>query len=199
MEGKLNKHESKYFNSACLMDEALLFLLEKKEFAYITVKEICTKAGVNRSTFYLHYENTCDLLNETLAYITKKFEAKFIPPTDVETKPEPLEDLLLITPKYIIPYLEFLKEYRRVYVASMSQTNVFGVNKYSGRVQTEIIAPVLRKMNVPEAERKYMLAFYINGLHSLVFEWVKNGCKEDVNYICGLMIKYVPGADSGND
>ena len=32
---------------------------------YITVKEICEKAGVNRSTFYLHYENTTDLLQET--------------------------------------------------------------------------------------------------------------------------------------
>ena len=38
------------------MNEALLILLEKKNYEYITVKEICEKAGVNRSTFYLHYE-----------------------------------------------------------------------------------------------------------------------------------------------
>lgn len=38
------------------MDQALIDLLEAKPFAYITVKEICEKAGVNRSAFYLHYE-----------------------------------------------------------------------------------------------------------------------------------------------
>lgn len=45
----MNKNESKYFNTAVKMDKAFLALLEKKDFAYITVKEICEKAGVNRS------------------------------------------------------------------------------------------------------------------------------------------------------
>ena len=61
----MNKNESKYFNTAIRMDEALIALLEKKDFEYISIKEICQKAGVNRSTFYLHYENTADLLKET--------------------------------------------------------------------------------------------------------------------------------------
>lgn len=43
----MNKSESKYFNTAVRMDEALLSLLEVKNFEYITVKEICDKAGVN--------------------------------------------------------------------------------------------------------------------------------------------------------
>lgn len=62
----MNKNESKYFNTALFMNEALLSLLEKKNFEYITVKELCNKAGVNRSTFYLHYETMNDLLNETI-------------------------------------------------------------------------------------------------------------------------------------
>ena len=53
----MNKNESKYFNTAILFDEALIYLLENKDIEYITIKEICNKAGVNRSTFYLHYEN----------------------------------------------------------------------------------------------------------------------------------------------
>ena len=65
----MNKSESKYYNTALLMDEALLLLLEKKEYEFITIKEICEKAGVNRSTFYLHYETIADLLNETTRYL----------------------------------------------------------------------------------------------------------------------------------
>ena len=56
----MNKSESKYFNTAKNMDKALISLLEEKSFEYITVSEICKRAEVNRSTFYLHYENTVD-------------------------------------------------------------------------------------------------------------------------------------------
>lgn len=69
----MNKSESKYYNTALLMDEALLLLLEKKEYEFITVKEICEKAGVNRSTFYLHYETIDDLLYEAIEMINKRF------------------------------------------------------------------------------------------------------------------------------
>jgi AcrR family transcriptional regulator len=62
----MKNSESKYYKTALLMDEALLILLEKKEFEFITVKEICEKAGVNRTTFYLHYESMEDLLMETI-------------------------------------------------------------------------------------------------------------------------------------
>ena len=34
----MNKNESKYFITAIKMDEALIKLLEKKDFEYITIK-----------------------------------------------------------------------------------------------------------------------------------------------------------------
>ena len=36
----MNKNESKYFNTAIKMDEALITLLEKKDFDYITINDI---------------------------------------------------------------------------------------------------------------------------------------------------------------
>lgn len=62
----MNRFETKYSNSARAMDEALIYLLNDKDYDYITIKEICKKAGVNRSTFYLHYENIDDLLKESV-------------------------------------------------------------------------------------------------------------------------------------
>lgn len=55
------------------MDKAFLELLSQKDFVFITVKEICEKAGVNRSTFYLHYEMVADLLSESADYIYEQF------------------------------------------------------------------------------------------------------------------------------
>ena len=69
----MNKSESKYFNTATKMNLALISLLKKKPFEYITVSEICKTAGVNRSTFYLHYETIGDLLIETTRYLLDDF------------------------------------------------------------------------------------------------------------------------------
>src|SRR5699024_1814228 len=74
---QMNKSESKYFNTALRMDEALIALLEKKDLEYITVKEICHQAGVNRSTFYLHYESIAELLDETMEMINQRFLSYF--------------------------------------------------------------------------------------------------------------------------
>ena len=57
------------------MDEAFLTLLAKKDFEYITIKEICEVAGVNRSTFYLHYETMSDLLSESVGRMNEQFLA----------------------------------------------------------------------------------------------------------------------------
>ena len=69
----MRKNESKYFYTAQLMNQALISLLEKKDIDFITVTEVTKKAGVNRATFYLHYDNMCELLEETIENLNKKF------------------------------------------------------------------------------------------------------------------------------
>lgn len=47
-----------------LFQVALIQLLQEKPIGNITVKELCTNAGLNRSTFYAHYYDVYDLLEE---------------------------------------------------------------------------------------------------------------------------------------
>ena len=101
------------------MDEALLALLETKDLAYITVKEICAQAGVNRSTFYLHYETIADLLEESVEHMNAQF-LSYMQQHDPVTflsrlRDCPLEELYLITPEYLTPYLSYVREHRRLF------------------------------------------------------------------------------------
>ena len=43
------------------INDAFLLLRAKKELKKITVKELCEKAMVNKSTFYSHYNDIFDL------------------------------------------------------------------------------------------------------------------------------------------
>ena len=188
---KLNKSESKYYNTACLMDEALILLLEKKEYPYITIKEICEKAGVNRSTFYLHYETMDDLVSECIEYvgnkINKKFSNKVINKQVINDSG--LENLLLITPEYLLPYLEFLKENKAIYKIAYSQPNVFKEQYVVNHLHKNIFEPILNRFLVPKNEQKYMMSFYLSGMGALMIEWIKNDCKEDIQTIINILLK----------
>ena len=113
----MNKSESKYFNTALRMDEALIALLEEKDLEYITVKEICHLAGVNRSTFYLHYETISDLVNETLEMIDQRFLSYF-PRQEEEVlgdiDSQEREELILVTREYLVPYLRFIQDNKKI-------------------------------------------------------------------------------------
>lgn len=186
----MNKSESKYFNTACLMDEALLTLLQKKDYAYITVREICEKAGVNRSTFYLHYETTDDLLQESLSYIFSRFKMKYDSSFQLKINSDSLDNLYLITPEYIIPYLEFLYENKHIFMTAIEKPAVFEVMKQFDKIYNSTFNPILERFGVEQCERNYILAYHISGMHAVIIEWIKNGCKESVQYISDLLIKY---------
>ena len=52
--------------SKAALKEAFLELFQTKEPEEITVVELCQKAGVNRSTFYAHYDYMDRLIREVL-------------------------------------------------------------------------------------------------------------------------------------
>lgn len=193
----MNKSESKYYNTACLMDEALLSLLETKPYDYISVKEICQRAGVNRSTFYLHYESVDDLLNESLAYMFDKLNALYDEEKKAKIQSKTRNDLFLVTPEYILPYLEFLRENVRIFMVVAEKPGAFKVQQYFDRVYSDVLAPILGRFEVGEAERRYLLAFYLSGMHAIILQWLRGGCVEPPEFIAGLLMKYTPHGEAG--
>ena len=191
----MNRSESKYFATAARMDEAFLELLEKKDFAYITVKEICEKAGVNRSTFYLHYETVSDLLVESAQYFIDRFieamphdTAEFI--EKLQTRP--MEELYLITPEYLMPYLNFIKEHRRIFHTAVEHSSVLGMDDAYIALNRHVFTPILDRFYIPPSKQQYIMLFYINGLMGVINEWLKEDCKDSVEHIISVMQLCIP-------
>lgn len=175
------------------MDEALISLLADKDFAYITVKEICEKAGVNRSTFYLHYDTIKNLLSESIDHMTErlwnKYDAEISGVDQIENCS--LEDLLFITPKYLTPYLEFIRDNKEVYIAAHSQPLVLNADQPLERLFREVFDPVMNRFHYPENERKYTLRFYIHGMMGVINDWIQFGCTEEIGFISNLLMKCI--------
>ena len=186
----MNKSESKYFNTAIRFDKALLSLLEKKPFAYITIREICEKAQVNRSTFYLHYENTGDLLKEATAYVLDDF-ASYFPVDPVRVVAQfancDLQDLTFINEKYLHPYLSFIKENQQVFSAVLSQPMTFDSKAIFQRLFDNIFKPILDRFHYPQDEQSYVMMFYLNGITAIITQWLHEGCQKSIEDISAII------------
>lgn len=187
----MNKSESKYYNTACLMNDALILLLAKKDFEYITVKEICEKAGVNRSTFYLHYDTMNDLLDETARYVLKNFYLQMQESDDFNMSEgdngikkhiseSSLDELYLVTPKYLEPYLHFIKNNKNLYHTVIQHIDLFKWEDTYNYMYNHIFSPILDKYGTPENVKPYMVSFFIQGLMAVICQWIKTDCAESI-------------------
>ena len=192
----MTRSESKYFNTAVKMDEALLSLLEKKEFSYITVKEICEKAGVNRSTFYLHYENTADLLKEATQHVLDRFLSYF--PKDgktvaVNSQNGNLNSLMFITPEYLTPYLTFIRDNQRIFKTAVKESGAMGFDKVYQRMFSCFFDPLLARFDFPENTRSYVMMFYLSGITAIAMEWLADDCADEIDTIIAVITDCVLG------
>lgn len=197
----MNKSESKYFNTAKKMDIAFLELLEQKDFEYITVKEICKRAGVNRSTFYLHYETISDLLSESVEYMNRHFlDYMKINSVDFMSKLNdcPIEELNLITPEYLIPYLSYIKEHKSIFKTSVKNASVLNLDKSYSLMFEHIFNPIMNRFKIPQERRNYIMSFYIGGLMAIISEWLKDDCKESVENLIAIIEDCVLPDNKGN-
>lgn len=186
----MNKYESKYFNTALLMNEALIKLLDEKEYQYISIKELCNKAGVNRSTFYLHYDSMDELLEETIETINKRFYESFGDKSKNFKISNNSKDLVLVNKDYLYPYLNFVKDNKIVFKLSFNKPDVFKSNITLSGMYNKIFIPILEYFNVPQRERKFLVYYYLHGMLSVIKIWLDDDCKESVDYIIELILKY---------
>ncbi len=190
----MNKAESRYFSTASRMDEALIECLEKKDFEYITVKEICEKAGVNRSTFYLHYETIADLLNECVAYTNNKcFQRYSSELADIKRRltSEHPEDLIFISPDYLMPYFQFVRENKRLFKVALSQPASLHAEDTFRQLFADIFSPVLDRFHFAQKDKSYIIMFYIGGLIAVVREWIGKDCADPIEQIVDVCMRCI--------
>lgn len=188
----MGRSETKFNNISQKMNIALIELLKERSFSEITVSEICKKANVNRSTFYSHYTNTVDLLNETWENI----QARSL--EDIKNKGAEIDlkeldhiekdNLILISPKFLIPYLTFIKENKDLFLIYVNNSSTFCDTAFQQIFDT-IINPVLKRYNVNDKAIAFYLAkYYLTGITAIVCEWARRGCQDDIILICEIIL-----------
>lgn len=158
------------------------------------MKEICEVAGVNRSTFYLHCETIGDLLEESAEYVNKHFLDYMQKDNDAfvgKLQNCPMEELNRITPEYLRPYLNYIKEHQRLFCTVLQNAEVLQQEARYVDLAQHVLLPILERYKVPEKQRHYILAFYIWGIMAIVAEWLKDDCKDPIEEMIAVIQRCV--------
>lgn len=87
-----SKTDRRVRRTKALLMDALFSLLETKNYKDITVKELCDAADISRGTFYLHYKDIYDMVEQIERDILSQFEELISKhaPASLNANPNPL-------------------------------------------------------------------------------------------------------------
>lgn len=151
-----------------VLQDSLIELMKEKPISKITIKELCEKADVNRTTFYAHYSDQYDLLrkieDEVLLWL-KEAIISVMGKTDKSGTIEVLER--------ICQY--FVENSRHLQVLMSEQGDI--------DFQKELFTLIYQQcgMSSPAPENTGLgmnedgFIFIVNGSVGLIRHWLKNG------------------------
>lgn len=76
MTASPNSTDRRVLRTRCALHEALVSLMVEHGWDDLSVQDICERANVGRSTFYLHYQGKEELLSNSLDNLRKELQAQ---------------------------------------------------------------------------------------------------------------------------
>lgn len=158
--------------------KALAQLMKNKHISQISIREICEKAELNRSTFYLHYKNVYDLLEE----IENEIAAEADKAIDFKKESQ-------------IRFLKYLRENQDYYHILLTSNDFNFMRKYHEKVLDKLMK--IMNLGVNENRQKYILSYALEGSMCVVRKWAENGFYESPEEIGDILQKLSESIVSG--
>ncbi len=174
------KNNARSQESRRALRSALLSLLDLYELTDISVAQLCREAGVNRSTFYAHYENIWNVLDDLESEMDTELLSQFHWVKDQQSAMMDQRSLLVVT-QHIASYPAFFRA--RLNNAGMQQGR-FKVGM--DWMMEEIILPYAKSLNDTPL-LPYYISFGKAGIFEVLRMWVDDNCKESPECIAQLL------------
>jgi AcrR family transcriptional regulator len=162
--------------------DSLIELMKDKPFVKITIRELCEKADINRTTFYAHYQDQYDLLKqieeETLGYIENilnKYDNK-------RSKREVLE--------MVEEIFDFIAHNSNSLQVLLSENGDIGFQKKLFRhfmFKEQLLKYFPRKL-IREERKEYWSVYVINGAIGMVQHWLKDNMAVPVSELAKILM-----------
>ncbi len=158
-----------------LLKDALISLMQDTPFDRITVKKLCEEAGINRTTFYLHYNDTEQLLLETEDDIIKAASDMIIGPDRSQTSLECISNFLNYVQRNSLHFRTLL---------TFKDSEAF-VQKFS----SDVVAAIKPTMDssISDDKKEYLLYFALVGCLAVIREWILSDFRTPATEMAALL------------
>lgn len=164
--------------SKMLFKNALMDLLkEKGSVAKISVRELCDRAELNRSTFYAHYQEPNDLLIE--------IETELLDATEEHLKKIGAENDIGAH-KYILSFLQYIRQNDKPFRALLIDSTD---PEFRSRFMQQSIIQFVDNLRIvlPKELEQYIFSYILNGSTGIIIQWIRSDYAADENEIVNLL------------
>ena len=149
--------------------EAFFELLSKKSIDQITIKDITSRCGVSRNTFYYHYEDITALLEEIMMSMVDELIEKY-PSVDS------LDQGLEVAIEFV---LESKNAVMHIYHSDQRAIYERCLMKLCRHVAEELVTSNFSAEKVSDEERELLISYYKCTAFGFIMDWCEGGLKPD--------------------
>jgi len=165
-----------------MLKNGIIELLEEFPISKITVKKLCETADINRSTFYAHYTDAYDLLQQLEQEVLQEL-MEHISNHIFTEKTEEIVQVLNVMLGYIGENSDLFKVLISENGNSSFQKDIMLIT------QQKSITDLYDNKNIGARTSEYIQSFLLSGSLSIIKDWLQDGMVEATEEISGLIAK----------
>lgn len=160
------------------LKEALLQLIEERNYDDITVEDITEKADVGRSTFYCHFNSKGDLLFDGFATGLRELVTRA--PADGGSGF-----------RFSLPLLRHIGSQKRFALATLGGTANFAIQRTVATILADVVRAELERMSPsPGPTREAEVSGVVGAFRGLVTWWLTSGSRVSAESLDRVFQRY---------
>src|SRR5450432_3226217 len=165
------KNDRRILRTRKMLWEALIALIQDKDYSEITIQDIADRANVNRVTFYLHYRDKQDFLVQSMDVIFNDLISKITPLTGENFRTD-------IPPEGMTLVYQYIADNAKLYRIVLGDKGLpFLVNRFR-KYLTDLTIQRFQMLATEENKERISLevvAHYVAGsIIGLITWWLEN-------------------------
>ena len=165
--------------------KSLVELLEDYPFEEITIKMVCAYSGVNRSTFYDHFQDKYQLLEKIQNYYLNKYmtllNSFYNDFHNIKTDQKKLYKLFLLIAKYIKRKEAYFKATLVTHPNKDIALDYINVTKCC-------YEKVMDRYETSITNKHMFIIYSVGGQAGIFIDWLRNGCEESPEEVAEVLL-----------
>lgn len=162
-----------------IIKNTFLELLSKKDIKKISVSELCSKADINRATFYRYYLDVFDLLDSIKKEFETELKAAYVPKNERENTVLNFSKAMLAV---------FLENKELVKILFNTNNGIYFLNSILEIAYTRCKERWEKDLpDISQEDMEYASVFIFNGALGVVNFWVQNDFDKDIEEISTII------------